>query len=129
MFLPRVSLTALLAIFAISTSQANESQSLRDRLIGLWDELPLGNNLVEYTKDGTWKLYLEKGEIGNMHAAIGTWTLAADGTLKMTLKLNGEKKIITNKLSFDHDDMILALNGDITRHRRHKGPIPARFVW
>jgi hypothetical protein len=129
MSLPKIVLILLLTIIAASASHATESQPLRDKLIGLWDELPLGTNLVEYTKDGTWKLYLQKGEIGNLHAAIGTWTLAADGTLKMTLKLNGENKIITNKLSFDHDQMILALNGDLTRHRRHKGPIPARFVW
>jgi hypothetical protein len=103
---------------------------LRTQLIGMWDELHPSDNLVYFAKDGSWKLYLKKGEIGDLRSLNGNWILSNNGNLTLTFAIQDQAHIENTKLSFDGEEMVLTdAKGAETRHRRHKGPIPERFQW
>lgn len=105
-------------------------EALREKLTGMWIEFHPGDNLVYYAKDGTFKLFLKKGEIEDLHFIEGEWTLSSDGKLKLTGLLNGEvafEKECT--VSFNADELIVNYEDNEVHHRRHVGPIPERFQW
>ena len=104
--------------------------SLREDLVGMWEEVSPSSNLVLFAKDGSWKLYLKKGEISDFRSLNGEWTLSYDRKLTIKFTMMGQTKTMSAKLSFDSDEMVLTDNEGIeTRHRRHNGPIPKRFQW
>jgi len=113
----------------VATQQPTFAQEqLQTRLVGMWDEIHPSDNLVYFAKDGSWKLYLEKEEIGKLRTLIGKWTLSNDSKLTITFTIEGQAYSQSAKLSFDGQDMVLTdENRNETRHRRHKGPIPERF--
>ena len=123
-----LAIAAFLSLGAQGAALAQDSP--RARLVGLWDEFQPGSNLVEFAGDGTWKLYLKKGEIGDLRTLNGEWTVNDEGVLTTVLVMQGQRKAMTSKLSFAEEEMILTdPRGGITRHRRNSGPIPAWFQW
>jgi hypothetical protein len=102
----------------------------REQLLGMWAEVHPKDNVVYFAKDGSWKLYLKKGEIGDLHSLDGKWEILPGGKLKIVLAMNNQSKTFTSKLRFDGEEMVLVEDdGTETRHRRHKGPLPERFQW
>jgi hypothetical protein len=100
------------------------------RIVGQWREFEPGNNLVQFNKDGTLKLYLQKGEIPNTRVLEGNWSLADDGTLILVMNFLGRKLTDRVRASFEGDELVLTKrNGPKERHRRHEGPLPAEFQW
>ena len=121
----------IVACFAITTQAVSIAQSaIRAQLVGIWDEVHPKDNLVYFAKDGSWKLYLEEGEIGTLRSLNGTWSLSDDGKLTIAFTVNDQKQSMVAKVTFDGEEMVLTeQDGSETRHRRHKGPIPERFQW
>jgi hypothetical protein len=102
----------------------------REQVVGMWAEIHPKDNVVYFAKDGSWKLYLKKGEIGDLHSLDGKWTLTTDGKIKIVLTLNGQTKEFSSKIKLDGEELVLTEDGgEETRHRRHKGPLPERFQW
>jgi hypothetical protein len=102
----------------------------REKVVGMWAEIHPKDNMVYFAKDGTWKLYLKKGEIGDLHSLDGKWELTPEGRIKIVLTMNGQTKSFSSKLKFDGEELVLVEDdGAETRHRRHKGPLPERFQW
>ena len=106
-------------------------ESPATKIIGQWREYDPSNNLVEFAKDGTWKMFLKKGEIPNLRVIDGTWVLANDGTLTVMPHFLGKKvEPDVSKLSFEGDELVLTQGkSGKTSHRRHKGPLPDEYQW
>jgi|HubBroStandDraft_6_1064221.scaffolds.fasta_scaffold192620_2 hypothetical protein len=122
---PKYLVIALCIAVAIpSTTLAQDN--LRDQLIGMWLDYR-SDNLVYFAKNGTFKLYLKKGEAGR--SIIGNWVLAPDRTLTISwINMQGQRINLARKLSFDGQEMVLTnKDGKQARHRRIKGSIPERF--
>jgi hypothetical protein len=62
-----------LCITVATPSTTPAQDNLRNRLIGIWLDYR-SDNLVYFGKDGAWKLYLKKGEMGR--SISGSWVLA-----------------------------------------------------
>jgi hypothetical protein len=121
-----------LSLIALTATAAQAQNTLGTKLVGLWQEYSPTDNLVSFLKDGTWKLFLTQGEIGNLKSLDGRWSVSEqDGTLVMIVVLGGkEKPMPPLRLSFEGAEMILTDGaGKQTRHRKHQGPIPARYQW
>lgn len=102
----------------------------RSQVFGLWAEIHPKDNVVYFAKDGSWKLYLKKGEIGDLHSLDGKWSLTPDGKIKIVLTINGKTTEFTSKIKMDGEELVMTEDdGGETRHRRHKGPLPERFQW
>jgi hypothetical protein len=113
-----------IAVAIPSTTLAQNN--LREQLIGVWLDYR-SDNLVYFAKNGTFKLYLKKGEAGR--SIIGNWVLAPDRTLTISwINMQGQRINLARKLSFDGQEMVLTnKDGKQARHRRIKGSIPERF--
>jgi hypothetical protein len=113
-----------IAVATPSTTLAQDN--LRNRLIGIWLDYR-SDNLVYFGKDGAWKLYLKKGEMGR--SISGSWVLAPNRTLTVRwINMQGQRIALAWQLSFDGQEMVLTnKDGKRTRHRRIKGSIPERF--
>ena len=121
-------LFVIIILFAATEKAALAEENVRARVVGLWDELPPGENLVSFAKEGACKIYLKKGEIGDLRSMDGTWTIGGDGKLEITFSINGQTIAQKATIKFDGEEMILTDDGGIvTRHRRHSGPIPDKF--
>jgi len=102
----------------------------REQVSGVWLETHPRDHIVIFADDGSWKLHLKKGELSTLHTLTGTWTIAPDGRVKVTLNLNGKTQAFTSAVKFDGDEMTLIdADGTQTRHKRHTGPLPERFQW
>ena len=118
--------------FAAASAAVAQDRGLAARLVGTWREYSPTDNLVSFSKAGEWRLYLRKGEIQNLKSLDGRWSVSDPaGTLAIVLMLGGkEKPMPPAKLSFEGEEMILTDEaGKQTRHRRHRGPLPAEFSW
>lgn len=126
-------LKILLAVACLVLASPPASQAApptRDQIIGLWLEFHPGDNLCYYAKDGTYRIYLKKGEIGEMRTLDGTWVLQPNGQLVHTVSVNGKELLIKTRVNYDGVDLeVTAEDGSVTTCRRHKGPIPDRFNW
>lgn len=99
-------------------------------LTGWWEEYSPSSNIVQFLSDGTVRLYLKKGEIGNLRSLDGTWKLGADdASIQMVFSVSGKTLDRSAKLSFEGAEMVLTEDGTQTRHRRHSGKLPAIFAW
>jgi uncharacterized protein (TIGR03066 family) len=121
-------LALLLAAMASQVTLANEE--LKTKVVGMWQEFHPGDNLVYFAKDGTWKLFLKKGEIGDERALNGTWKISKEGVLTVVVKVGDKEQKDSTQVRFEGDEMVLSSKSTKeTRHRRHTGPIPERFNW
>ncbi|MEY2564342.1 MAG: hypothetical protein QOH88_2535 [Verrucomicrobiota bacterium] len=108
---------------------ASAEDNLRAKVVGMWDEESPGENLVSFTQEGACKLYLKKGEIGELRSMDGTWTVGDDGKLEITFTVNGETLTQRAMVKFEGEEMVLTdEKGVETRHRRHVGPIPDKYL-
>ena len=122
----------LLSFLAAVWTGARGDEALGSRLIGTWREYSPADNLVRFSKTGAWKLYLKKGEMGGLRSLDGRWSVSEqEGTLSVVMVLSGkEKPMPPARITFEGEDMILTeIDGNKTRHRRHKGPLPKEFRW
>jgi hypothetical protein len=104
--------------------------SLGERLVGVWREYSPSSNVVQFDKEGNTRLYLKKGEIGNLHTLDGKWTVSDTGMLSITYTVGEKSMTLEARLSYEGEEMILTeASGEQTRHRRHTGPIPEIYVW
>jgi hypothetical protein len=108
---------------------AARAESLKDKVVGTWLETGKSDNLVTLNADGTYKIFLKKGEIGNLHFLEGTWTLTPDMIITVSITVQGQTKSVTAKVSFEGEEMIFTDKDTVTRQRRVKGAVPERFVW
>jgi len=100
------------------------------RLVGWWKEYSPSSNLIHFSQDGTVKLLLKKGEIGDLHSLDGTWAIVKESNVQMVFSANGETHARDATLSFSDNEMILIeADGTETRHRRHSGAIPKKYLW
>jgi len=127
-FLKRLIVAICLVVAAQNAAPAQND--LRGALIGTWAEYQPGTNLVQFAKDGSWKLYLTKGEIGELHTLDGKWVLTGDDKLAVTVYSPAGSAVLVATLTFEGEEMVLTdEKGVQTRHRRHQGPIPERYRW
>jgi hypothetical protein len=118
----------IVILFAAMERAAFAEENVRSRMVGMWDELPPGENLVSFTKEGACKIYLKKGEIGDLRSLDGTWVIDSDGKLQITFSVNGQTIDQKATIKFEGEEMILTdEGGTATRHRRHTGPIPDKY--
>src|SRR5690242_12298230 len=61
-----VRLLLLLSGLAFAPYVVGADGTLGDRLVGVWREYSPSSNIVRFEKDGSTKLYLKKGEIGDL---------------------------------------------------------------
>jgi hypothetical protein len=117
------------SLFFAAGQAAIAEENLRAKVVGMWDEVPPGENLVSFTQEGACKLYLKKGEIGELRSMDGTWTITDDGKLEITFTVNGQSLTQNAKVKFEGEEMVLTdEKGVDTRHRRHIGPIPDKYL-
>lgn len=107
------------------------AQAQAQALAGWWEEYSPSSNIVYFGADGTVKLHLKKGEIGNLRTLDGTWTVADDGkSVRMIFTVNGQTLDRRAALAFPGKEMVLTdPDGTLTRHRRHSGKLPDKYVW
>ena len=127
-------LPALLGcVLALATAaQAAPDQPGEQALVGIWQEYEPASNLVQFFPDHTMRIYLTREEGGalNLHWIGGSWSLAPDLTLTMTLSANGNSMTDRVKVTFEQGEMwLLDAHQAATRHRRLSGEMPARFRW
>jgi hypothetical protein len=104
--------------------------TLGDRIVGVWREYSPSSNVVRFEKDGATRLYLKKGEIGNLRTLDGKWTVSDAGMLSIIYTVGEKSMTLEAKLSYEGEEMILTeANGTQTRHRKHVGPIPDIYLW
>jgi uncharacterized protein (TIGR03066 family) len=117
-------------IFSQEAFADGSSYNQSAKLIGWWEEYSPSSNLVHFTQDGTVRLLLKKGEIGNLHSLDGTWKITRGSNIQMVFSLNGKTLVRDGTLSFQSDEMLLIdKSGNKTRHRRHSGAIPEKYLW
>lgn len=122
-------LFVVVSLFLATGPAALAEENLRAKVAGMWDEVPPGENLVSFTQEGACKLYLKKGEIGELRSMDGTWTVGDDGKLEITFTVNGQTLTQNAKVKFEGEEMVLTdEKGLETRHRRHIGPIPDKYL-
>lgn len=121
-------ITLLLFVQASFAEEAKTEQAAK--LVGWWEEYYPSSNLVYFSQDGTVKLMLRKGEIGDLHALEGTWEILDNQTIKMSFSANGNTLVRDAKLSVTDDSMTLTeANGSKTKHHRHSGEMPKEYIW
>ena len=121
---------ALVCSFAFAPFTLAADASLGDRLVGVWREYSPSSNIVRFEKDGSTKLYLKKGEIGDLRTLDGKWIVSDDGMLSITYTVGEKSMTLQARLSFEGEEMVLTeASGERTRHRRHTGPIPEIYIW
>lgn len=119
----------LIAFFIAAAPVAADDNQLSKELVGLWMEYKPSVNLISFTGDGKVKLFLKKGEVGDLRAMHGTWTVK-NGVMSATFTVNDVPISNAGKVSFDNGEMLLTDgNGVVTRHRRHSGAIPEHYIW
>ncbi len=122
-------LAVLCFTFAVPLASPADAPT-REQLIGMWLEIHPADNLMYFAKDGTWRMYLKKGEIGDLRTLDGTWTLEAGGKMTYTFKVEDKTIVIKATVSYDGDELELSgEDGTVSRCRRHKGSLPDRFNW
>jgi len=120
----------LLFAFGFAPLSIGAEAGLGDRLVGVWREYYPSSNVVQFSKDGTTKLYLKKGEIRDLRSLDGKWAVSDSGMLAITYAVGDKTLTLEARVSFDNEEMILTeKNGDQTKHRKHVGPIPQVYVW
>jgi hypothetical protein len=113
------------AVFATETKTEQAA-----KLVGWWKEYYPSSNLVQFTPDGTVRLMLRKGEIGDLHELVGTWEILDNQVIQMSFSANGKTLVRDAKLTVSDDSMTLTdENGGKTKHRRHSGKLPNEYVW
>jgi len=123
-------LLLLLFAFGFAPLSIGAEAGLGDRLVGVWREYYPSSNVVQFSKDGTTKLYLKKGEIRDLRSLDGKWAVSDSGMLAITYAVGDKTLTLEARISFDNEEMILTeKNGDQTKHRKHVGPIPQIYVW
>lgn len=130
---------ALLAALALAppllsaqpvVAQARNMADNAAALAGWWEEYSPSSNIIQFLPDGTVRLYLKKGEIGNLRSLDGTWKLGDDkATVRMVFSVAGKSLDRSATLSFEGAEMVLTDGGTQTRHRRHSGKLPAVYSW
>ena len=123
-------LKALALAFCLGFAAAGAlAQNLDKRVVGTWHEYTPTDNLIAFAKDGTWKLYLKKGEVGELRTLGGKWWVE-EGMLVVVIIKDNQHQRTSALLSFEDGEMVLTdAAGVKTRHRRHKGPIPRQYRW
>ena len=116
--------------FAAVALGAESAATLSSRLTGMWMEYSPSSNLVRFERDGGTRLYLKKGEIGNLRALEGTWSVSESGILTVTYTVATKSITLEARLTFEGEEMVLTeSDGAQTRHRRHTGPVPEIYLW
>ena len=125
-----IRLLLLLGAFGFVPLSIGAEAGLGDRLVGVWREYYPSSNVVQFSKDGSTKLYLKKGEIRDLRSLDGKWVISDTGMLAITYTVGDKTLTLEAKISYENEEMILTeKNGDQTKHRKHVGPIPKEYVW
>jgi hypothetical protein len=102
---------------------------LQKRVVGTWHEYTPTDNLITFARDGSWKLYLKKGEVGELRTLGGKWWVE-EGMLIVVIIKDNQHQRTSARLSFEGEELVLTdAAGVETRHRRHQGPIPKPYRW
>ena len=120
----------MIGLIAVRPS-AVHAESLKEKIVGTWLETGKSDNLVSLKADGSYRIFLKKGEIDDRHFLEGTWSLTPDMIITLRIKVpSGKTQDFHAKVSFEGEEMILTDEDKVvTRHRRLKGAVPDRFVW
>ncbi|HEV7401916.1 MAG TPA: hypothetical protein VGO11_03285 [Chthoniobacteraceae bacterium] len=125
----------LLVLFMIGLTVARppaaHAESLKEKIVGTWLETGKSDNLFTLNADGSYRIFLKKGEIDDLHFLEGTWSLTPDMKITLRIKLrNGRTQDFHAKVAFEGDELVLTDDEKtVTRQRRLKGAVPDRFVW
>lgn len=124
-------LFCLMTIFSCSLAFGEAMTANPDtQIVGWWEEYSPSSNLVNFTGDGTVKLLLRQGEIGDLHSLEGTWKLSETGVIHIVFSVNGQTIEKDCQVSFRGNDLIFTeADGQETKHRRHSGIPPKEYVW
>jgi uncharacterized protein (TIGR03066 family) len=126
--LGRVLFVAFLCLLAAPVVAQNDGDAAR--LVGTWHEYRPSDNVITFTADGHVVLYLRKGEVGDRRTLEGTWSLARDGMLTVTLSASRGPVTMRTNLRFAGGEMILTdEQGHQMYHERHNGPLPDWTHW
>lgn len=113
-----------------ASAQPSGDDKAASTLVGRWEEFTPSSNIVEFVADGTIKLYLTKGEVGTLHTLDGTWKMEDGDSVRMVFSVDGRTLARTAKLSFSGQEMVLTDGGGRqSKHRRHSGKLPDKYVW
>jgi hypothetical protein len=119
----------LFALFIAAAPATADDGRLSKQLVGNWMEYSPSSNLIAFGADGKVKIFLKKGEIGDLRSLNGTWTVK-NGVMTATFMMEGIPISNSGKLTFDKGEMqLLDKTGVVTHHRRHQGPIPNQYAW
>jgi hypothetical protein len=118
----------LVLLFGTTLATADDGR-LSKQLVGKWMEYSPSSNLIAFDADGKVKIFLKKGEIGDLRSLNGTWTVKG-GMMTATFVMEGVPISNAGKLTFDKGEMqLIDKTGVVTHHRRHQGPIPSQYAW
>ncbi len=119
-----------LLLFSQAAFAAETKAEQATQLVGWWEEYSPSSNIVYFSEDGTVRLMLRKGEIGDLHELVGTWEILDNQVIQMSFSANGNTLVRDAKLTVSDDSMTLTdESGGKTRHRRHSGKLPQEYVW
>lgn len=130
--MPRIAILFFFTFFIFGhTAFADETKSEQSvKLTGWWKEFSPSSNLIHFAQDGSVRIMLRKGEIGNLRSLNGTWKITKKNIVHLVFHARGKTMERDEKLSFKGDEMILTnWKGAKTRHRRHSGPLPEKYDW
>lgn len=119
----------LIVVLALMSAMVQASENAQ-RLAGMWEEFSPSHNFVRFGKDGSWELYLRKGEIGELHSLKGNWELSDDMVLSITFGVGDFSRTLKARVEFRNDEMVVIDGkGTETRHHRYEKELPAAYRW
>lgn len=126
---PAFSQSATATATAPDKAQSNVA-ALSAQLVGAWEEFSPGRNFVDFHRDGSMKLYLKQGEVGDLKALEGTWTVDDAGELVLQMRTGNGEIEHRGWLRFEGEEMIISGEDTAeTRHRPRKDAVPEEYRW
>jgi len=107
----------------------NSNEDKEPQLIGLWQEVKESSAIIHFQKDGTFKIYLRKGELAGRRTIDGHWKIK-NNKMKVIIDPDGINAIDELSISFENDELYITdTYGDVIKHRRLNGEIPEEYNW
>lgn len=90
------------------------------KVVGLWQSKDGEKQLMEFFEDGSFRVKVKDGELGDFQNLSGKWIVLRDGRLKLELSALGITQAVLGDLKFEGEEMILSDETGPTRFTRIK---------
>ncbi len=112
--------SALSPLTAGQTKWGYGTMSPECKVVGLWQSKDGEKQLMEFFEDGSFRVKVKDGELGDFQNLSGKWIVLRDGRLKLELSALGITQAVLGDLKFEGEEMILSDETGPTRFTRIK---------